>query len=34
MGKGAGFGRERVISIFANMLILERVGEEELGLGG
>ena len=26
----AGFGRGRVISIFANMLILERVGEEEL----
>ena len=34
MGKGAGFGRGGKNSIFANMLILERVGVGELGLGG
>ena len=32
--RGAVFGRGKVISIFANILIFERVGEGELGLGG
>ena len=34
MGEGGGFWEGKVISIFANMLILERVGVGELGLGG